>query len=161
EPATAPVATAAAPDAGGAVAAPAASARHPDAGGAPLATGDSPDEPDEEALLRQAVPNAETAGIGDEEANDAPSPPVERKPGKTAKATKTGTATASATGEKKDERGGGAIKPPPAAAKPETVSLHITSSPVGAVVRTKYKVLGRTPISLHFRGGNTYELMFI
>ena len=39
--------------------------------------------------------------------------------------------------------------------------MHITSTPVGAVVRTKHKVLGRTPINLHFRGDNTYDLMFI
>jgi hypothetical protein len=131
-------------------------ARKPDAGGA-LAKADSPDEPDEEALLRQALPNAETAVIGEEEAD---APPPEVKAGKAA-AAKTGKAAAS---EKKDERAGGSSKPSPspaAPAKPDTVSLHITSSPVGAVVRTKYKVLGRTPISLHFRGGNTYELMFI
>ena len=155
EPAAAPPAAAAtAPDAGGGVAVQAGGARRPDAGGGTLATGESPDEPDEEALLRQAVPNAETAVIGDEEATEAP---AETKSAKTVKTTK----VAAAASEKKDERGGGSARPSPAPARPETVSLHITSSPVGAVVRTKYKVLGRTPISLHFRGGNTYELMFI
>jgi len=97
-------------------------------------------EPDEEALLRQALPNAETTVIGEEEAD---SPSAETK--------------TPAKGSKASGRAATASK----AAKPETVSLHITSTPVGAVVRTKYKVLGRTPISLHFRGGNTYELVFI
>jgi serine/threonine protein kinase len=142
------------PDAGANSAAAAAGARKPDAGGSALATGDSPDEPDEEALLRQAVPNAETAVIGEEEADEAAPTARPARSGKAAKA-------AAAAAEKKDERAGAATKTPPAAARPDTVSLHITSSPVGAVVRTKYKVLGRTPISLHFRGGNTYELMFI
>ena len=72
---------------------------------------------------------------------------------------------AESKGGGEERQGGGAhdhgVEAAAASAKPETVSLHITSSPVGAVVRTKYKVLGRTPISLHFRGGNTYELMFI
>ena len=155
-PTPAAVATA---DAGGsaprAAAAAGTGARKPDAGAA-LARGDSPDEPDEEALLRQALPNAETAVIGEEEA-DAPAPEV--KAGKSAAAAKAGKAA----GERKDDRAAASSKTaaPAGPAKAETVSLHITSSPVGAVVRTKYKVLGRTPISLHFRGGNTYELMFI
>ena len=54
-------------------------------------------------------------------------------------------------------------KPAPSSAAhpPAPVLVRITSSPLGAVVRTKKQVLGRTPISLHFRGGNTYELMFV
>ena len=32
---------------------------------------------------------------------------------------------------------------------------------MGAIVRTKGQVLGRTPINLHFRTGNTYELTFV
>ncbi len=137
---TVPAAVAAAPDAAAtakpAETAAAAPERKPDAGST-VATGEAA-EPDEEALLRQALPNAENAVIGEEEA-DAP----ESKSGKTAKSGKPASKSNSAP------------------VKPETVSLHITSSPVGAVVRTKYKVLGRTPINLHFRGGNTYELMFI
>ena len=96
-------------------------------------------------MLREALPNAENAVIGEEEA-DAPAPEAKgggAKGGKEAGRTAAGSRAAATS------------------AKPETVSLHITSTPVGAVVRTKYKVLGRTPISLHFRGGNTYELMFI
>ena len=50
-------------------------------------------------------------------------------------------------------------RPPPA--KVETAVLHITSAPAGAIVRTKYRVLGRTPINLHFKTGNTYELKLV
>jgi hypothetical protein len=39
--------------------------------------------------------------------------------------------------------------------------LRLSSAPKGAVVRTKARVLGRTPINLHFRTGNTYELQFV
>jgi serine/threonine-protein kinase len=141
-----PVLVAAAPDAAAMKpAAPVAAApeRRPDAGRA-IAAGEAA-EPDEEALLRQALPNAEDAVIGEEEA-DAPAPEPK---GAAAKAGKTPGRTTTAS------------KASAAPARPETVSLHITSTPVGAVVRTKYKVLGRTPISLHFRGGNTYELMFV
>ncbi len=121
-----------------------AGARKPDAGGA-VAKDDSTPEPDEEALLRQALPNAENTVIGEEEA-DSPAPEGKNAGAKTGKSAAGHPASASSS---------------KAAAKPETVSLHITSTPVGAVVRTKYKVLGRTPISLHFRGGNTYELVFV
>ena len=125
----------------------AAGAPKPDAA-SPLARGDdTPGEPDEEALLRQAVPNAESAVIGEEEADG---PALEGKTGNASgKSTKTATGAGRPAASAKSS------------AKLETVSLHITSTPVGAVVRTKYKVLGRTPISLHFRGGNTYELMFV
>jgi len=143
---TPPPALAAAPDAGAAKVpqtAVAASEHKPDEGSA-VAAGEAA-EPDEEALLRQALPNAENAVIGEEEA-DAPAPE---------------TKSAGAKSGKTASRTIAASKAAATPAKPETVSLHITSTPVGAVVRTKYKVLGRTPISLHFRGGNTYELMFI
>ena len=39
--------------------------------------------------------------------------------------------------------------------------LRITSAPAGAIVRTKARVLGRTPINLHFKTGNTYELKLV
>ena len=45
--------------------------------------------------------------------------------------------------------------------KVETAILHITSAPAGAIVRTKARVLGRTPINLHFKTGNTYELKLV
>ena len=49
----------------------------------------------------------------------------------------------------------------PAPVKVESAILHITSAPKGAIVRTKYRVLGRTPINLHFKTGNTYELKLV
>jgi hypothetical protein len=147
-----PAPTAAAPDAGAPAVAVGDSAKGkgesapaPNAGGEP-----AEQEPDEEALLRNAVPDAESAVIGEEEAEEtakagtgtpgAPSRPVAKPKGAPKAAAH---ATASATPHV------------------ETVSVHITSTPVGAVVRTKHKVLGRTPINLHFRGDNIYELMFI
>jgi len=49
-----------------------------------------------------------------------------------------------------------------AAAHPaQPVMVRITSSPLGAEVRTKKQVLGRTPISIRFNPGNSYELTFI
>ncbi|MFL5305106.1 MAG: protein kinase domain-containing protein [Polyangia bacterium] len=48
-----------------------------------------------------------------------------------------------------------------APARPETAILHITSAPSGAVVRTTSRVLGRTPLNIHFRTGNVYEIAFI
>jgi len=51
---------------------------------------------------------------------------------------------------------------PPAARPPaQPVLVRITSSPLGAVVRTKKQVLGRTPIAIHFNPGNTYRLTFV
>src|SRR5204863_136227 len=50
---------------------------------------------------------------------------------------------------------------PPAPPKVETAVLRITSAPAGAIVRTRARVLGRTPINLHFKTGNTYELKLV
>jgi len=49
----------------------------------------------------------------------------------------------------------------PAAHPPQPVMVRITSSPLGAEVRTKKQILGRTPISIRFNPGNSYELTFI
>ena len=105
-------------------------------------TGEKPgegDEPDEEALLRDAVPDAESAVIGEDEAEAAPA--AHAAPGKAG------------------------AKPRPAAkagpAKIETAVLQLTSTPRGAIVKTKARVLGRTPIKLHFKAGNTYEIVFV
>jgi serine/threonine protein kinase len=114
-------------------AAPAAPAKPP----APAAKPEEDEEPDEEALLRTAVPNAENAVIGENEVEPAPAktPPGPREHGPAA-----------------------AAKPAPWA---NTAVLHITSAPSGAVVRTNARVLGRTPLNLHFKAGNTYEIAFI
>jgi serine/threonine protein kinase len=104
------------------------------------------DDTDEEELLKTAVPNAEQAVIGADGAEPAKPESGKREadepapaPGKTAR---------------------------PSAAKPKpivhaTAILHLKTTPVGAIVRTKGQVLGRTPINLHFRTGNTYELTFV
>ena len=92
----------------------------------------------------KAVPNAENAVIGEDEA-EAPAPPAGKKP---------------APLPPKH----GAVPGKPSIAeipRVETAVLHITSAPAGAVVRTKARVLGRTPIALHFKTGNTYEIVFI
>ena len=97
------------------------------------------DEPDEEALLRNAVPNAESAVIGEDEAETG-------APGKAPPAGKSHPA---------------ATKTQADAPRVETAVLRFTSAPSGAVVRTKARVLGRTPISLHFKTGNTYEVVLV
>jgi hypothetical protein len=99
------------------------------------------DEPDEEALLRDAVPNAETAVIGEDEA-ETPARP-------------TGRAGAKPPAPPKRPASEG--RP----AKVQTAVLHISTAPRGAIVKTKARVLGRTPIDLHFKSGNTYELVFV
>jgi serine/threonine-protein kinase len=96
------------------------------------------EEPDEEALLRNAVPDAEHAVIGEDEA-EAPARPAAGKPG-----------------PKKPH----AAKPA-GPGKVETAVLHFTTAPGGAIVKTKARVLGRTPINLHFKSGNTYEIVFV
>jgi eukaryotic-like serine/threonine-protein kinase len=126
-----------------AVAAAAASARGGSAG--------RDEEPDEEALLRTAVPNPESAVIGEEESE---SPTERTPPGKSSPSAKT---SAHPTAAKPSEA------PPPPATKPAkpTIVLHISTSPVGAVVRVRSHVLGRTPINLHFRSDNTYDILFV
>jgi serine/threonine-protein kinase len=136
----------------------------PDAGvamAAAAAKGDSDDEPDEEALLRDALPNAESAVIGEEEA-DRPAGSSDVAGKGAAGGAKTSPLVAASAPSSNSASAPASSKASPALAPhAETVSLRLTSNPVGAVVRTRYKVLGRTPISLHFKSGNTYELTFI
>ena len=140
-PAAAPVVAEGAPDARSETAAPPADDKPPTVARAPEAD----DDPDEEALLRDAVPDAESAVIGEEEAEEPP--PAKKAGAKPAAVTKPKPAPAPGK--------------PPAAAKTETAVLHIVSAPAGAVVRTKARVLGRTPIKLHFKTGNTYEISLL
>ncbi|HSY39383.1 MAG TPA: PEGA domain-containing protein, partial [Polyangia bacterium] len=108
---------------------------------APVAekTGEGADN-DEEALLRKAVPNAAEAVIGEDEA-EAEATTTKPKPAAKPHATPG--------------------RPAPEIPKVETAILHFTSVPAGAVVKTKARVLGRTPIALHFKTGNTYEIVLI
>jgi hypothetical protein len=66
---------------------------------------------------------------------------------------------------KKSHRASSASSPAGASAAagkaPQPVTVRITSSPLGAEVRTKKQVLGRTPIAIRFNPGNTYELTFV
>ncbi|MEA2700202.1 MAG: eukaryotic-like serine/threonine-protein kinase [Myxococcales bacterium] len=137
---------------------------HPTAAEEP-GSDDSDDDSDEETLLRKADPNAAKAVIGEDEATPVPAPPA--KKGSTAAATPSGGAAGK---NKKAEApaGGGKTASPPTTTtttKPAppyvTVSLHITSSPDGAVVRIHRRVLGRTPINLRFKTDNSYELTFV
>jgi hypothetical protein len=122
------------------------------------APGKDDDDPDEEELLKDAVPNAEDAVIGEEDAEEAPAPKAGAKKAAPAVAAKTKTPP-SPPPAAKPAPAAKAAPPPPA--KTETAILHITSAPKGAIVRTKYRVLGRTPINLHFKTGNTYELKLV
>ena len=103
---------------------------------APVAEDDDTDDTNEEELLRKAVPNAEQAVIGADGAEPEKTPESKHAP-------------EAAAGKR-------AAKP-----KHETAILHLKTVPVGAIVKTKGQVLGRTPINLHFRTGNTYELTFV
>jgi hypothetical protein len=139
---------AAKPDASGTTAAPVAAGKDAEPPEPKTAVAED-DDTNEEELLKKAVPNAEQAVIGAngaEPAKTEPEAPDEKRaPAKTAAG--------------KPSRPAPAFKPKPPAH--ETAILHLKTTPVGAVVRTKGQVLGRTPINLHFRTGNTYELTFV
>jgi serine/threonine-protein kinase len=114
---------------------------------------DDDDDPDEEALLRDAVPNAEDTVIGEDDADESPPP----KPG----VKKPAPVPAPAPKPKAPSPKTAAADKPAPPPKVETAVLHITSAPKGAIVRTKSRVLGRTPLNLHFKTGNTYELKLV
>jgi serine/threonine protein kinase len=107
------------------------------------------DDTDEEELLKTAVPNAEQTVIG---ANGA-----EAEPEKAEAPHENGKREGATNAPTKSARPAAKAKPAPAHT---TAVLHLRTTPVGAIVRTKGQVLGRTPINLHFRTGNTYELTF-
>ncbi len=134
----APSAAGSSPDAHPAVAEAPPAEQKPSPSGPPAEkTGEGADN-DEEALLRKAVPNAENEVIGEDEAEATTTKP---KPAAKPHATPG--------------------KPAPEVPRVETAILHFTSVPAGAVVKTKARVLGRTPIALHFKTGNTYEIVLI
>jgi hypothetical protein len=118
------------------------------------------EEPDEEELLKNAVPNPENQVIGEEEAAPAPEKPVAKsKPAEPAvKPAKEPIKVAMRSPGPK-------ASPSPAArpqpAKTETIVLHLSTTPVGSVVRVGTRVLGRTPINLHFRSDNVYDIVFL
>jgi hypothetical protein len=101
------------------------------------------DDEDEEALLSRVVPDA-GAVVGEDEA-DSPQ-------GASARKDRTQNPAASTQAPARRAPGRPAATP---------VVVRITSSPLGAVVRTKRQVLGRTPIAIRFNPGNTYQLTFV
>jgi|SRR5450631_2349288 len=138
---SAPTIAAGTPDAHPAVAEAPQAEQKPSSSGSPAdKTGEGADT-DEEALLRKAVPNAENEVIGEDEAEAEVTTKTKPKSAARPHATP-GKST-------------------PEIPRVETAILHFTSVPAGAVVKTKARVLGRTPIALHFKTGNTYEIVLI
>jgi serine/threonine protein kinase len=151
-PTPAPTVAAAAPDAHPAVAE--TPPPEPKGTAAPENRGEPEKKPDdenddEETLLKKVVADAEHAIIGEDEAEapaaPPPSPRSHKKPASLPP--KHGAVPGKAT----------SVEVP----RVETAVLHITSAPAGAVVKTKAHVLGRTPIALHFKTGNTYEIVLV
>jgi hypothetical protein len=121
---------------------------------------------DEENLLARAIADRHTV-IGEDEAETEPEArAAAEEPGPTAaSAAASGPArTGRAEGTRRDHAAAsrakpGGARPSPASTAP--VQVRITSSPLGAVVRTKKQVIGRTPLSIRFKPGSTYELTFV
>ncbi|MES1172252.1 MAG: serine/threonine-protein kinase [Bacteroidota bacterium] len=91
------------------------------------------------------LPLPPPAAAGDSDTT-APRPPPARAPVEAGGDKAKGVAARAAT------------KPAPRA---QPVQVRITTSPLGAVVRTKKRVLGRTPLAIRFNPGNVYELTFV
>ncbi len=111
-------------------------------------------EEDEEALLKRKVANPTETVIG--EAEGEPPPP--------AKVAATKRSLPAATPAKPDAKSAPAAKPTAittVAREPETVSVHVVSKPVGAVIKIKDRVFGPAPMNLRFRSGITYDLSFV
>jgi hypothetical protein len=111
-------------------------------------------EEDEEALLKRKVANPTETVIG--EAEGEPPPPAK------VAATKPSPPPATATA-KPGAKPAHAAKPTAVAVarEPETISVHVVSKPVGAVIKIKDRVFGPAPMNLRFRSGITYELSFV
>ncbi|HLK93569.1 MAG TPA: PEGA domain-containing protein, partial [Polyangia bacterium] len=105
------------------------------------------DDNDEDSLLRKVVADAEHAIIGEDEADEPAAAAPQRKKKPAPLPPKRGAVLGKPT----------TVDVP----RVETAVLHITSAPAGAVVKTKARVLGRTPIALHFKTGNTYEIVLV
>jgi serine/threonine protein kinase len=127
---------------------------------------------DEEHLLGLVVPDAATV-IGEDEAEEKPRDKAERR--RSQDSGRSGTTAApprpagpqarstvpSTFGADAERRGPAGHTAGGSAARPQPVQIRITTSPLGAVVRTKKQVLGRTPLAIRFNPGNTYELTFV
>lgn len=98
-------------------------------------------EDDEDRLLGRVVPDAGTV-VGEDEAEI-------KVAGKAKAKAKTESSSPSLSSHT------------PFAIRVQPVQIRITSSPLGAVVRTKNQVLGRTPLAIRFKPGNIYELTLV
>jgi serine/threonine protein kinase len=136
------------------------------------------DEDDEVHLLKRIVPDA-AAVIGEDEAEQRPREKNGRVGGQSktavtddvpldADSTRAGASgktagrsgsTAHLADADKTRSSTAAGRAAPARSQP--VQVRITTSPLGAVVRTKKQVLGRTPLAIRFNPGSTYELTFV
>ena len=114
------------------------------------------EEEDEETLLGRVIPDAGTV-IGEDEADPSPGPPSPAR----AEARSTGSPAAGQTPSSNPPPARRPAAPAPTRPPAQPVLVRITSSPLGAVVRTKKQVLGRTPIAIRFNPGNTYRLTFV
>jgi len=93
-----------------------------------------PDDVDEASLLAQAETDIGDKVIGD----DDPQTDKEAKP-------------------KESSHKPGKSK----AEQPTVVSVKVTTTPAGAVIRLNNRIFGRAPMNLRFRAGVTYELDFV
>ncbi len=92
------------------------------------------DDVDEASLLAQAEPDIGNKVIGE----DDPPPDKDPKP----------RDTSHKTGKSKADQ-------------PTVVSVKVSTTPAGAVIRLKNRIFGRAPMNLRFRAGITYELDFV
>jgi len=121
---------------------------------------------DEENLLARAIADRHTV-IGEDEAETEPEGRAAAdEPGPTASsaAASNPARTGRAEGTRRDHAAAPRAKPGgarPSASGTAPVQIRITTSPLGAVVRTKKQVIGRTPLSIRFKPGSTYELTFV
>ncbi len=135
-------------------------------------TGANELEDDEDRLLGRVVPDAATV-IGEDEAEQKTTAkpgkaeakpsvraagPVETSGAKAQVPRSTDRSSRDVEAEKARLPARPQTKPAPRA---QPVQIRITTSPLGAVVRTKKQVLGRTPLAVRFNPGNTYELTFV
>jgi serine/threonine protein kinase len=101
---------------------------------APEQSAPDPDDVDEASLLAQAETDIGDKVIGE----DDPQSDTEAKP----------RDTSHKPGKSKAEQ-------------PTVVSVKVTTTPTGAVIRLKNRIFGRAPMNLRFRAGITYELDFV
>jgi hypothetical protein len=142
---------------------PASSANAPNPPKGATAAGEESADEDEAKLLDRAVAVPATV-IGEDDADESATTAGAGKSAGLARSVPRGqkstTASNARTHDKRGAHAGAALAH---SADPSTkpVLVRITSSPLGAVIRTKNRVLGRTPLSIRFNPGSTYQLTFV